>query len=296
MVKLKSANHHWWPRGVSRNWAAEDGTIGWIKPDGTISRVPSAKLGMIGNGHHIKLGESPGKGDPWDSSFEKEFDEADNNFSTVISWMKSLNRRYMSQICIRERFLPQPATEKQLKQLTESVVSLAIRSPRNREASVSLAEQLRGPLLSSERNVLIGLNMRQSQRIVSDSIGGRAKFAVLFSKNREFIFGDGFFYNFFAVANPPHSPKILAPITPWISVIICRPSSFVVEPPLSTLVLTDDEVERCNDAVQIYSRRALFFRSQQPTLSEHFLSNQHLTYANPENFTDNLINSIPGVP
>ena len=175
-------------------------------------------------------------------------------------------------------------------------MSLAIRSPRNREASVPLAERIRGPLLNGERNALIGLNMRQSQRMVYDGIGARAKFAILFALNREFIFGDGFFHNFVALANPPHSPKILAPITPWISVIISRPSSFAVEPPLSTLVLTDDEVERCNDAIQIYSRGALFFRSQQPALSAHFLSNQHLTYANPENFTDNLINSIPGVP
>jgi len=109
MVKLKSERHHWWPRCISRHWASEDGTTGWIKPDGTSLRIPPAKLGMIGNGHHIKLGKSPSKGDPWNSSFENEFDEADDSFSSVISCMEGLDRRNMPEVLIRERFLPQPA-------------------------------------------------------------------------------------------------------------------------------------------------------------------------------------------
>ncbi|WP_233259729.1 hypothetical protein, partial [Ramlibacter sp. WS9] len=77
------------------------------------------------------------------------------------------------------------------------------------------------------------------------SIGGRAKFAVLFSSGKEFIYGDGFFNNVTGVGNPLHSPKIIAPITPMMAVIINRPTSFMVEPRLSTIVLSDDEVEAC---------------------------------------------------
>jgi hypothetical protein len=72
MPKLKSARHHWWPRCVSRLWADEDGTTGWIKTDGSVIRIPPDKLGMIGNGHHIKLGRNPGEMTDWDSSFENE--------------------------------------------------------------------------------------------------------------------------------------------------------------------------------------------------------------------------------
>lgn len=296
MPKLKTERHHWWPRSVSRLWAAEDGCTAWIKPDGSEIRVPPDKLGMIGNGHHIKLGDAPGSTTPWDSSFEDEFDVADSNFPSVISWLESLDRKPISNEDLRQRFVPQAATDEQLCALTECIVSLAVRSPLNREASVSLAERLRGPLAERERNALIGMNMRSSQRLIADSVGASGKFAVLFTNGREFIFGDGFFHNVKAVVNAPLSPKILAPITPTISVIVSRPMSFSVEPRLSTIVLTDEDVDRCNHAVQVYSRNALFYRSHKPPLAEAFMRGEHLEYARPDNPVDTLINAIPGVP
>ena len=166
----------------------------------------------------------------------------------------------------------------------------------NREASVSLAEHFRGPLPNLERNALIGLNMRRSQRLIADTIGAYGKFAVLFSQGREFIFGDGFFHNVSAVVNPPMSPKILAPITPTISVIVSRPMSFTVQPRLTTIVLTDEEVDECNYAVQVYSRHALYFRSHRPTVEEAFACSEHRKYSNPDNPIDNLLRCIPGVP
>lgn len=296
MPKLKTERHHWWPRCVSRFWAAEDGFTTWIKPDGSEIRVPPDKLGMIGNGHHIKLGDASGSPTPWDSSFEDEFDIADSNFPSVISWLESLNRKLTSNGDLRQRFVPQAATDEQLCALTECIVSLAVRSPLNREASVSLAERLRGPLAEWERNALIGVNMRSSQRLIADAIGARGKFAVLFTHGREFIFGDGFFHNVKAVVNAPLGPKILAPITPTISVIVSRPMSFSVEPRISTIVLTDEDVDRCNHAVQVYSRNFLFYRSHKPILAEAFMRGEHLEYTRPDNPVDTLINSMPGVP
>ena len=213
MPKLKSERHHWWPRCVSARWAADDGTTGWIKPDGSCIRVPPKELGLIGNAHHIKLGRHPGDATGWDSSFEREFDAADSNFPSVISWLESLKHEFMPHRELRNRFLSQSAADDQLRLLTECVVSLAVRSPMNREASVALAERLRGPIPNPQRNTLIGANMRHSQRLIADSIGANGKFAVLFSHGREFIFGDGFFHNVKAVVNPPIGPKILAPIT-----------------------------------------------------------------------------------
>jgi hypothetical protein len=281
---------------VSRHWADEDGTTGWIKPDGSVIRLPPNKLGMIGKGHHIKLGRIPGEATDWDSSFEKEFDTADNSFPFVITWLESLDRSLKMEFGVRSRFLLQPANDDQLHALTESVVSLAVRSPMNREASVALAENLRGQIDPQERKALIGFNMRHSQQLIVNSIGANAKFAVLFSSGKEFIFGDGFFHNVKAVVNPPHNPKILAPITPTISVIVTRPMSFMVEPRLSTIILSDDEVDQCNHAVQVYSRGALFYRSQKPTLDEAFTCGKHLEYAHPDNPIDCLIRKILGVP
>lgn len=296
MPKLKSEQHHWWPRCISTYWAAEDGKTGWMKPDGSYIRVPPKELGKIGNAHHIKLGHPAGNSSVWDTSFEDEFDIADSHFPSVITWLENLKYEYMPHRELSDRFLPQPAADDQLRLLIECVVSLAVRSPRNREASVSLAGNLRGFIGNPERNALIGLNMRNSQRLISNSIGTHGKFAVLFTQEREFIFGDGFFHNVTAVVNPPISPKILAPITPNMSVIITRPTSFIVQPQLSTIVLTDKEVDTCNHAVQVYSRQALYYRSQQPPVDDAFTCNEHCEYSHPDNPIDNLICGIPGVP
>lgn len=297
MQKLKSARHHWWPQCVSRNyWADEEGKTGWIKPDGSIKRLPPAQLGMIGNGHHIKLGSKPGEETGWDSSFEKEFDKADRNFPAVIKWLESLDRNLIMDSGIHNKFLPQTADDNKIRALIECVVSLAVRSPMNRETSVSLAEKLRGPIESPERNSLIGMNMMRSQRQIADSIGVNAKVAVLFSNGKEFIFGDGFFHNVSCAIKSPHNSKILAPITPTISVIVTGPMSYAVQPRLSTIMLNDEEVGQCNHAVQVYSREALFFRNEKPTLDGAFTCGKHKEYSDPDNPIDNLIRRISGVP
>lgn len=294
-MRLKSERHHWWPRCVSKHWADCKGFVHRITPDGTSIRVPPAQLGMIGNGHHIKLGQNPADSTCWDTSFEREFDLADRNFPSVITWLNKLQMKNMLGRELRDRFVPQPCTDDQLKILTECVVSLAVRSPKNRETAVSAAESLRGKIPSYERNALIGLNMRQSQRTISDSIGSRAKFCVLFSSGKEFIYGDGLFNNVAGPVNSLHNPKIIAPITPLISVIISRPTSFSNEPRLSTVVLSDEEVQSCNHAIQVYSKGSLFYRSEKPILIDAFINDQHLIYSRPDNPMDTLIESIPGV-
>lgn len=197
---------------------------------------------------------------------------------------------------LTQRFVTAACEAQMLELMTECAVSLAIRGPMNRAACASLAEQLRGTLRPAERNALIGLNMRNSQRIVADSIGSRAKFVVLYSQTKEFVFGDGFFHNITNVRMGPNAPKMLVPVTPNISILVCRPSSYLVNPRLTTLVLTDDEVVRCNDAVQVYSRDAIYFRNHSPEPNESFRSGQHERYATWDNPIDSLILGIPGVP
>ena len=250
---------------------------------------------MIGNGHHIKFGRTSSETTGWDMSFEKEFDRADNNFPTLINWLESLERTAVIDADLRKRFVPRQATDEQINILIECAVSLAVRGPLNREASVSLAEQLRGPLPERERNSLIGANMYRSQRMIVDSIDCRGKFAVVYSPGPEFIFGDGFFHNVRVVTNPPFSPRIFVPITPLISVMVSRPASFATEPRISTLVLTEDEVEICNRTVQIYSRNAIFYRSHKPILVEEFQAGKHMEYSDFGNPIDSLFNSMPGV-
>jgi len=295
MAKLKSAKHHWWPECVSAHWVAEDGKTGWLKPDGAVLRVPPKNLGVIGNAHHIKFSSKPGETSPFDSCFESEYDVADNCFPEVISWLKSLDRKYLPDLDLSARFVPHDYTSDRLIALTECAVSLAVRSPRNREASVGIAERYRGPIPSPERETLITYNMRSSQRIVSDKIGANGKYVVLFSNSKEFVYGDGFFHNVCGVINPPVGAKIFAPITPDISVCVIYPRHFGVEPRLSTIVLSDEEIDLCNKAVQVYSRQAIYFRSEQPETQEAYTRGQHLVYASSENSIDFLIGHIPGI-
>lgn len=295
MTKLKSAKHHWWPECVSRHWAGDDGYTGWIKPNGSEKRIPPHQLGLIGNGHHIKLG-SLGNPSPWDESFENKFDRADTEFPNVIAWLESLHRKEVKEVAtLTDRFIVQPASDNQLAALTECAVSLAVRGPMNREASVAIAEQFRGTLPENERNALIGLNIRSSQRAISDSIGHKAKFAILYSHNKEFIFGDGFFHNLAGLNSTPTTPKLLVPITPLISVLIARPICFREQPKLVTLVVTEEEVAECNTTVQIYSRNSLFYRSQKPFLENEFKQSRHLRYLESDNPIDYLISSLPGI-
>lgn len=293
MKKLKSERHHWWPRCVSRHWMAGDGTVGWIEPDGSEKRIPPDKLGMIGNGHHIKLGQEPGQTTQLDESFEDQFDLADSSFPGMIGWCRSLMRRAIDSNNLHDRFLPQPATDAQLRTLTECVVSLAVRGPMNRNSYLLLAERIRGtPLSSVEKNVVIGLNMRNSQRVIADSIGVNAKFAVLFAEKGEFIYGDGFYHNVSGVTNSPINPQILAPITPTMSILICRPFQFSSEPRLVSLSLTEEEVDRCNHAVQVYARSALFYRSIRPAVDQAFRQSSHLQYSSHLNPIASLCDAL----
>jgi hypothetical protein len=165
----------------------------------------------------------------------------------------------------------------------------------NRDASVRFAEQLRGPIPEAEREALIGLNIRDTQRLVADVIGSRGKFVVVFSESREFVFGDGFFHNIKNSDLFPSSPKLFVPITPYMGLLLCCPPTYLAEPRLLTLVLGEQEVDACNSVIQVYAKEAVYFRSQQPELTDVFRRAAHLVYADRNNPIERIIQGIPGV-
>jgi hypothetical protein len=295
MTKHKSARHHWWPECVSKHWAREDGCVSWLLPNGTTKALPPSQLGAISNGHMIRLSAIPGGETPWDQDFESHFNRADSAFPNIIDWLLSLEHRSTPFATVQERFINQASSDAQLCLLTECVVSLAVRSPMTRAYAISLAEKMRGPLREPEKSALVGLNIRQLQRDASDGIGSRAKYVVIFSPEKEFIFGDGFFHNVTSALNGLFLPEILAPITPEISVLIARPWKYSPEPKLTTLVCTPAETERLNQAVQTYAKRFLFYRSEKPEVSPHYSVEKHLRFDGPNDILG-LIHSIPGVP
>ena len=296
MPTLKTERHHWWPRCVSDFWANEQGCVHWLLPDGEVRASRPKNFGMIGNGHHILLGRA-GEATLWDTSFEAEFQRADDSFPTVIRWLNGLDRTaYAPGTKLRRRFTPTEADDTQLAMLVEGLISLAVRSPMNREAAVSVAERLRGPLPERERNSLIASNMRSTHSDAVKQIGIRGKLVGIFSRRREFIFGDGFYHNIRSPISSPIFPTILAPLTPNLAVLFARPMSYTTAPRFFTLVLNGGEVRELNRAVQVYSRDKLFYRSEQPKIDDAYRQGKHLIYSGPTNPIDELVHHIPGVP
>lgn len=295
MAKLKSARHHWWPECVSEHWKDDGGCAHWLLPDGEVRSAPPKNFGVIGNGHAIKLGGS--QPSPWDENFEDEFDEADSNFPAIITWLNTLERKWRGEVSTRrDRFLAQSTSTDQLRLLVECIVSLAVRSPMFRERTVSVAEHLRGPLPEKERNSLIGLNIRRCQRMIADSLASRGKIAVLFSPQKEFIFGDGFYNSVASATMPPMTAQILAPITPCISILYASSMQYTTEPKLMTIVLSEPETRFLNETVQTYSCEAVYFRSEKPELTPAYAQGQHLQFSHPDNPIVRFIHDLPGIP
>lgn len=157
--RIKTENHHWWPRSLSRFWADDAGLVSRISPDGSIVKAPPEHFGSIRNGHHIKHGRIAGDESPWDSSFESEFDKADSIFPDLVSWLMTIEH-LAAPHSLADEYIEQDVSDQKLKQLTECVTSLAVRSPRNRESAVDFAQEIRGELQKSEKNALIGYSLR----------------------------------------------------------------------------------------------------------------------------------------
>jgi hypothetical protein len=297
--KAKSEKHHWWPLCVSKHWQNAEAKVNWLQRNGEIVPAPPINFGGIGNGHYIKLGRNSDETTPWDQNFEPIFDNADGLFPSVISWLQSLVRKNVPGAkTLTDRFVPQEADDKQIAQLVESLVSLAVRSPMQRETAVGVAEAIRGNvrLPERERNALITMNMRHSHQQAVSQIGTRGKFVVLYSPTREFIFGDGFFHNIRSPVQPQiNSYKMLVPITPEISVLYARPQQYMTEPRLCTFVVSAKEADILNDTVQIYARNCIFFRSGMPTIIAEYKVGTHMRYSDSHNPVDRMIHAIPGV-
>ncbi|WP_348646380.1 hypothetical protein [Erythrobacter sp. F6033] len=251
---------------------------------------------MIGNGHHIKLGNQ-GDGSVWDSSYEQAFQNADNNFPIIISFLEKLDPAGPPfEAPLDSRMLPQSIDDELFDQLLECILSLVARSPKYRESGVALAEEFRGPLPSVERNALIGANISRALPNAMRNLSGSGKFLVIFSPEREFVFGDGFYQNMTIQAEHWHRPSVLVPLLPHISVLYTRPNQYSPRPRLTTLTANSNEVEALNHVVQIYARNCLFYVNEKPVLSDEYKRNVHLIFGDHKNPVERLIHSIPGVP
>lgn len=293
--RLKSARHHWWPKCVSKHWVGRDGRVGRLTPDGSVRRVSPSSLGSIRNAHLIRLDRDSRT--YWDQDFEGEFSKADATFPGVIQWLKDVgatsDRRPKGE---RYRYTEIGATQQNLRDLAVCLISLAVRSPSNRESAASMVTHVRDDpnIPSWEIDNLVGVNIRNDQKKLSEQ-AGEGKFAILLSKRSEFIFGDGFHHNVRSPVQGMPSPRMIVPVTPNIAVIYVIPKRWRVDPRLVCKTLTSEEVEWVNYSVQVYSKSEIFFRSEKPSTTDAFRAQTFQRFRTRDNVVDNLIDSIPGV-
>lgn len=287
----KGERHHWWPLGVSNFWTEADGKINWITPAGEINRAHPKTIARISDGHNIRY-DAPS---PWDQTFEQDFDNADGHFPEIIEWICELTQAHETAQEVSDGFKAHTVEDEQLALLTECLISLAVRSPKFRSHSVALAEDLRGPLDPKERKRLAAANQLHAHNAIVKRIGIRAKYVVLFSQSREFVFGDGFPTSISRWSMDGRSGEhLLVPLTPAIAVLFAQPGHYTRDPRLMTKLVTATDVETINECVMVHAKDYVFFRSEKPPLFEHYSIGQHQRFTEGGPVTA-WINQIPGV-
>ena len=68
-----------------------------------------------------------------------------------------------------------------------------------------------------------------------------------------------------------------------------------LNPRVMTMVLDKAETRLLNDTVQVYARNEMFFRLQQPPMTEEYRQAAHLCYAGQDHLIERFIGDIPGV-
>ncbi len=228
-------------------------------------------MGYAPDNHNI-LSEG---GSPWDSTFEPDFDAADNAFPRVLRWLEEIRSGHPDGDRVRGVGIP----DDRRAQLAECLASLIVRSPRLRYLSEKwTAEyQVRDFGFPEPRNLheTAGANLRRCQVPFARDIRSGGKPVFLIAGEGDYLFGDGFMTNFHPAPDRVLQPMAMTAFTPNVAVLWFSPRSYPLFPAGVSLRLTGEEVTWFNEIVQIYSRDSLFHAGEPPVLHEAFKACQH---------------------
>lgn len=285
---IKGEKHHWWPKGLSKYWGDERGLVRRIDVTGEVIASKPIKLGKISDGHNILFENES----PWQSTIEHYFDEPDQNMPRIVDWLRSFESNAKTKKSAYHRQLTHVEECENFNILRECIISLIVRSPKYRNAQNSFVESFRGELDKSESKRLVASNIHQKYNTLVNGSKGVGKFAVLFTKELEFIYGDGVYSNISASTENLLRIKVAIPMTPNIAVIWSSPMECRTYPRLIPIKTDNEIVEIINNSVQIYSKEYLFFRDQQPNLIDDFKLCEHRIYNPNSDPVDTLIDSL----
>lgn len=264
---LKSALHHWWPRGLSELWKDKDGSVTRIAWDGKTLRAPPKQFGAITNGHHVKLNG------PWAGTIEPLFDDADSALPSLAVKLENLS--YVDvpdNTTIDKRITPHEIASDDRKLLGEALASLLARCPANRNRLHLTTERFwgrTGDQIGKHDDTLIALNINQHYRQIVQSLERGGKIVLLRSGGREFIMGEGYLNTLIGNTVELHY-HCLVPLTPTLAVLAFAPHRYWTNPAICTVGLAPTEVTTVNEVTQIYSRDYIFCRNEMPKLIDAF--------------------------
>gem|GEM_PF-3283237 len=156
-------------------------------------------------------------------------------------------------------------------------------------------EKHRGKLGSRERKQLISANLSRKHPALSKMMSEGGDLVILFSKTKEFIFGDGFYQNMrLTDIEQTAFPRVLVPLTPKVALLYFKPAHNYKKKRVFTRIADCKIIDIINLSVQVYSKNWLFFRNEQPKLSSHFIENENREFTNFDPVI-NLIGMIPCV-
>jgi len=209
---IRGEKHHWWPKGLSKYWGNEKGLVQRIDFTGKVIPSKPKEFGQISDGHNMLFENDS----PWQSTIEHYFDEPDQKMLKIVIWLESLKREVKTGDTTEFVYLSQEREHENLDILRECIISLAVRSPKYRNAQNSFVESFRGKLEKKESKRLIAANINQKYKTLVENSKGAGKFTLLFSEKNEFIYGDGFYSNINATTENLSGLKMVIPMTPHI--------------------------------------------------------------------------------
>jgi len=271
--ELKTALHHWWPRGLSKFWEDNGGGVTAINPDGTERRSSPDQFGAITNAHAVKIDG------PWSFSFESEFEKVDNRIPSLIPDLLSFEAPIEECNINKTEFLSHNVNDDLLEDIGQLMASLVVRCPRNRNIILKTTEYYQSLFGIENPNVdknLINLNLRSAIRYVGNHFKN-GKYILAYTNSKEFIFGDGFYTNMATEGNVGHKQSVI-PITPVMTLVYSRPTRYFTYPRFVTCRLDDYYVELFNSLTKVYSGKRLFYRSQKPEFGDEFSRGEYLQY------------------
>lgn len=280
MHKVKTAFHHWWPQRLSEEWFDENGVVHQKLYDReVVNQTNTKKFGGIKNNHTVRMSDEPTN---WDFTYENSFSRADGNISKLVELLLSLETSNVnSDKNYEDRFFIQDLGAEKEALLFECCISLLVRSPQfNNRVYLnisSLRREIGGDLGDADEN-LVKHNIAGTFENIRDNLSGGGKYVVIFSDSREFIFGDGFYNNLRCSNLIPHDLEFLVPILPCVAVAYCNPLSYPACPKLVTIKFDPAEVDLVNHSIMGYSKKTIFYRSEEPKIIPEFEAGEHFNY------------------